>query len=126
MAFVMVSAMGFNTDSSFLMITGSDMTSMKASFISSLFSILLGADEVLVGVDVVLLERSLSFQVDMEDHLWPQGLVLTDWPQQNGSTHCSAQIKVRSSQVKIFHQDKQQNSSKVSIMSIMGVIQTGT
>ena len=69
MAFVMVSAMGLNTDSSFLMITGSDMTSMKASFISSLFSILLGADEVLVGVDVVLLERSLSFQVDMEDHL---------------------------------------------------------
>ena len=65
---MMVSAMGLNTDSSFLMITGSDMTSMKASFISSLFSILLGADEVLVGVDVVLLERSLSFQVDMEDH----------------------------------------------------------
>ena len=96
MAFVIVSAMGLNTDSSFLMITGSDMTSMKASFISSLFSVLLGADEVLVGV-VALLERSLSFQVDMEDHLGPQGLVLTDWPQQNGSTHCSAQRKVRSS-----------------------------
>ena len=65
----MVSAMGLNTDSSFQMITGSDMTSMKASFISSLFSILLDADEVLVGVDVVLLERSLSFQVDVENHL---------------------------------------------------------